>query len=100
MTTNMTTKRELNIDALNMVAGGEEYRNHVMYGDCEIWTNCDSSAVYGADDGTAVEYNGPLYSADGTANGPLYTTPVGAKWGIAERNLADAGLTSGFNNKI
>ena len=70
MTTNMTTKRELNIDALNMVAGGEEYRNHVMYGDCEIWANCDSSAVYGADDGKAVEYNGPLYSADGTANGP------------------------------
>lgn len=92
--------RMLTADEMKMVAGGEEYRNHVMYGDCEIWANCDSSAFYGEEDGKAVEYNGPLYSADGTANGPLYTTPEGAKRGIAERNLADAGLTSGFNNKI
>ena len=93
-------RKMLTVDEMNMVAGGEEYRNHVMYGKCEIWANCDSSAVYGADDGKAVEYNGPLYSADGTANGPLYTTPVGAKWGIAEQNLVNAGLSSGFNNKI
>ena len=93
-------RRMLTADEMKMAAGGEEYRNHVMYGDCEIWTNCDSSAFYGAEDGKAVEYDGPLYSADGTANGPLYTTPEGAKRGSAERYFANAGLLAGTKNRI
>ena len=92
--------RMLTADEMKMVAGGEKYRNHVMYGDCEIWANCDSSAFYGEEDGKAVEYNGPLYSADGTANGPLYTTPEEAKRGYAESNLFNARVSSGLKNRI
>ncbi|MBR3069555.1 MAG: hypothetical protein IKG62_05860 [Lachnospiraceae bacterium] len=70
-------RKMLTVDEMNMVAGGEEYRNHVMYGKCEIWANCDSSAFYGEDDGKAVEYNGPLQRGRNSERTALYHTGRG-----------------------